>query len=75
LKDQNGCLGDRQFRIGYYSRQDGLNVVWLVNELGEYQECVDQRDIRLRFEVLSQSDESDLYGKDRPVLEPVVPVS
>ena len=25
----------RRFRIGYYSRQDGLDCIWLVNEKGE----------------------------------------
>jgi hypothetical protein len=25
----------RVFRIGYYSQQDGLDVIWLVNENGE----------------------------------------
>ena len=28
----------RQFRIGYYSRKDGLDCIWLVNENGAYEQ-------------------------------------
>jgi hypothetical protein len=72
LKDTTDWLGDRQMRVGYYSRMDGLNCVWLVNDKGEYEQTVDQRMIRRSFEVLERSDETDFYGKDRPVLEALV---
>jgi hypothetical protein len=50
----------RIFRIGYYSRQDGLDVIWLVNERGQYEQSTD-RDFRLKyFEPVEISDESDL---------------
>ena len=61
----------RNFRIGYYSRLDGLNCVWLVNEPGEYQQATDQASIREDFELLSRSDETDLYGTSRLPLKPV----
>jgi hypothetical protein len=61
----------RIFRIGYYSHQDGKNCVWLVNELGEYEQTTDQKSIRKDFEVLDLSNETDLYGVDRDVLGPV----
>ena len=31
----------REFRIGYYSRQDGLDCVWLVDDDGQYAETVE----------------------------------
>jgi len=32
---------------------DGLNTVWLVNELGKYEQTVDQRSILRYFDILS----------------------
>src|SRR5439155_10474454 len=32
----------RQFRIGYYSRKDGLDCIWLVNENGAYEQTTDR---------------------------------
>ena len=61
-------LGDT-FRIGYYRRQDGPNVVWLVNALGEYQQTWDQVSLLETFEVVKWSDETDIYGVNRPELE------
>jgi hypothetical protein len=58
----------RTFRIGYYSRQDGLNCVWLVNEIGEYERTTDQESIDKDFEVLNLSAETDLFGDEREVL-------
>jgi hypothetical protein len=66
--------GDKQgriFRIGYYSRQDGLNCIWLVNEAGTYEQTTDQKSIEKDFEVLKLSAEEDLYGVDREVLGPI----
>jgi len=60
----------RVFRIGYYSRNDGLDCVWLVDDDGKYSETVDQEMIRTHFEILQRSDESDLYGVDRPPIGP-----
>jgi len=61
----------RVFRIGYYSRMDGLNCVWLVNEAGEYEQTTDQKSIDEDFEILELSDETDLRGDDREVLGPI----
>ncbi|MGA9068992.1 MAG: hypothetical protein WB424_01980 [Terracidiphilus sp.] len=58
----------RVFRIGYYSRQDGLNCVWLVNETGSYEQTTDQSSIEKDFEVLQLSTETDMYGLDRDVI-------
>jgi hypothetical protein len=58
----------RIFRIGYYSQQDGLNCIWLVNESGEYEQATDQKSMGKEFEVLYLSNETDLYGVDRDLL-------
>ena len=61
----------RVFRIGYYSRQDGLDVIWLVNEKGEYEQTTD-RDFLLRyFEPIEISNETDVYGPDKPEFPPL----
>lgn len=60
----------RIFRIGYYNPQDGLDCVWLVDDQGEYCETVDQEMIRTHFKVLEFSQETDLFGVDRPVIGP-----
>jgi hypothetical protein len=58
----------RVFRVGYYSRQDGLNCVWLVNDKGEYEQTTDQHSIERDFEILKQSDELDLFGANRQII-------
>lgn len=60
----------RIFRIGYYRKNDGLDCVWLVDDDGRYKETVDQKMIRTHFRVLQLSDETDLFGVDRPVIGP-----
>ena len=75
LRDTTDWLGGRKFRIGYYSRMDGLGCVWLVNDKGEYEQTVDQWMVLEDFVVLERSDESDLYGDHRPVLGPLAEVS
>jgi hypothetical protein len=59
---------ERIFRIGYYSKQDGLDCVWLVDDQGEYIETVDQEMIKTHFKVLELSNETDFFGVDRPVI-------
>ena len=58
----------RVFRIGYYSRNDGLDCVWLVNDSGDYEQTTDQQMIRDHFTVLSLSDEADMFGDGREVI-------
>jgi hypothetical protein len=66
--DTNLNVGD-EFRIGYYSRQDGPNCVWLVDQEGHYFHTWDQKSLLETFEVISLSDETDIYGLHRPVLK------
>jgi hypothetical protein len=59
----------RVFRIGYYSKQDGLEAIWLVNEDGKYEQTTDREFLLKYFEPVEISDESDLYGSKKPPLE------
>lgn len=61
----------RVFRIGYYSRMDGLNCVWLVNEDGKYEQATDQKSIRENFEILERTEDTDHYGLNREPLGPI----
>ena len=58
----------RVFRVGYYSRQDGLNVIWMVNDDGVYEQATDREYLLKYFEIIKLSRETDLFGDDRPVL-------
>ena len=60
----------RSFRVGYYSRQDGTDCVWLVNDAGEYEQTVDQKSIHDYFEVVERSSERSLYGAKRGPIPP-----
>jgi len=58
-------------RIGYYSRQDGLECVWLVDKDGKYFCTWEQSNIYDDFKILELSDETDCYGADREILGPI----
>ena len=58
----------RIFRIGYYNPTDGLDCVWLVDDNGTYKETVDQEMISTHFEIVYLSDETDLFGVNRPII-------
>ena len=57
-------------RVGYYSRQDGLECIWLVDTAGEYVETTDREYLLRYFEIVELSDETDFFGDNRPLLEP-----
>jgi hypothetical protein len=50
------------FRIGYYSPNDGLNTIWIVNEDGEYVGTIARDRLKKYFRVLSISNEVDYCG-------------
>ncbi len=55
-------------RLGFYSRLDGLDVTWLVDEYGCYGETADTKDIPKYFDVIEISNNRDLYGdKSEPL--------
>ena len=55
----------RRFRVGYYSRQDGLDCVWLVNDAGEYEQTTDQESLSKYFKIIKRSSEKDFFGTNR----------
>jgi hypothetical protein len=55
-------------RIGYYCKHCGLDVVWLVNNKGEYNWTADQKWVKDHFEIIEESKERSLYGVNRPKL-------
>ena len=52
----------RRFRVGYYSRKDGLDCIWLVNENGKYEQTTGREFLLKYFEIERLSDEKNLYG-------------
>jgi hypothetical protein len=52
----------RQFRVGYYSRKDGLDCIWLVNESGKYEQTTDREFLLKYFRVERVSGETNIYG-------------
>ena len=61
----------RTFRVGYYSRRDGPDCVWLVNDAGEYEQTVDRQQFNRYFRIVQRSSERALFGRNRPPLSPV----
>ena len=58
----------RQFRIGYYCRNCGLDTIWLVNDEGEYEQTIDHESLLRHFVIDKLSTEKELYGRNRPKL-------
>jgi hypothetical protein len=56
----------RQFRIGYYSKMDGLDCIWLVDEKGKYNQSIDHEYLNKFFDIQSVAKERSLYGRGRP---------
>jgi HEAT repeats len=52
----------RRFRVGYYSRKDGLDCIWLVNEDGKYEQTTDRDSLKKYFEVEHVTTERNFYG-------------
>jgi hypothetical protein len=61
----------RQFRIGYYNRQDGLDCIWLVNDHGEYEQTTDREALLRHFAIESLADERNYYGTNKRKLGPL----
>ena len=55
----------RQFRIGYYSRKDGLDCIWLVNENGAYEQTTDRAFLVKYFDVEHLSQGKNFYGRGK----------
>ena len=55
-------------RVGYYTPEDGLDCIWLVDDLGRYNWTADHMWVRQHFEVVECSDENDMFGGKLPGL-------
>ena len=53
------------WRVGYYSRRDGVETIWLVNARGEYVWTIDEPFFREQFEVVEAARERSIYGRGR----------
>ncbi len=60
------------FRVGYYSKMDGLDCIWLVGETGSYDQTIDHECLDKLFEIRSVAKERSLYGRGRPQFPPLV---
>ena len=60
----------REFRVGFYSPQDGLDCIWLVTDSGDYEQTIDRKTLLMYFDLLKLSHEADLFGERRDPLGP-----
>jgi hypothetical protein len=58
----------REFRVGYYSRHDGLECIWLVNDSGDYEQTTDRATLLMYFDILKLSHEVNVFGVNRSPL-------
>lgn len=61
----------RIFRIGYYSKQDGLECIWLVDEQGQYDQTTSREYLVKYFEPIEISDEADFYKNPKVPFTPL----
>lgn len=52
----------KHYRVGYYSRKDGLNTIWLVDDRGRYCETTNRKYLLKYFKVLRLSQNTDYFG-------------
>jgi hypothetical protein len=63
----------RVYRVGYYSRQDGLDCIWLVNDEGKYEQATDHEFLYRYFDVIQFAEHTNWYGRRRPRIPPIRP--
>jgi hypothetical protein len=61
----------RIFRVGYYSKMDGLDCIWLVNDDGHYERTVDHQFLYWHFDIIQFADHTNWYGRRRPKILPI----
>jgi hypothetical protein len=54
----------RRFRVGYYSKMDGLDTIWLVSPDGDFQ-TTDRKSFGRYFEIVEASNERGLYAPSK----------
>ena len=65
-----GTIGTR-YRVGYYSPQDGLDCIWLVDAKGNYVETTDRDFLIKYFKIIYLSTIDDYFGDNRDPLGPI----
>jgi hypothetical protein len=60
------------FRVGYYSKQDGLDTIWLVDASGSYCQATSRDFLLQYFEIIKLSQYNDPYGENSPQLGPML---
>jgi len=50
------------FMVGFYSKQDGLDCIWLTDATGEYQQTTDHMFLFRYFTIAKPSLVTDFYG-------------
>jgi hypothetical protein len=63
----------RIFRVGYYSRNDGPDCIWLVNDEGKYEQTTDHEFLYLYFDVIHFAKDTNWYGSRRPRISQIRP--
>jgi hypothetical protein len=58
IDDQIG----QHFRVGYYTPNDGLETIWIVDERGRYIGTIERRRLRSYFRIRKLSKEFDYCG-------------
>ena len=61
----------RVFRVGYYSPQDGLDCIWLVNDEGKYEQTTDHEYLYKYFDVIQFAEHTNWYGRRRQQIPPI----
>lgn len=58
-------------RIGFYSKSDGLDVIWLVDHSGQYAETINHEFLHKKFLIIQNSDIYDYHGIASDVMEAI----
>jgi hypothetical protein len=61
----------RIFRIGYYSHNDGLDCIWLVNDDGKYEQTTDHKFLYRCFDIIHSAKDTNWYGRRRSRITPI----
>lgn len=59
-------LEGKIYCVGYYSKQDGLDTIWLVDADGNYCETTDREYLLSFFSILKLGDTMDYFGENAP---------
>ena len=49
-------------RVGFYSKLDGLDIIWLVDHCGEYRDTINHKFMYKYFSIYEESEIYDYYG-------------